>query len=194
MLRTLRAKLLLTYAAIAVLTLFLALIVTFLLARDYAQRNGFRTLQEKKALALPYTQFVIASELQLPQNQRRATPRQLLARSARESLRNAGLRLLLVDPTSMVITEDTSLRYDATTKRFPLDDTVPGFAQQLNNRGIEGTRRLEGEDLTFQFGAQRVALNPARTSPGTEPTFAIVVLAQPEPPSLEGLSGEIVWY
>ena len=198
MFRTLRAKLVLTYAAIAVLTLLLALVVTFVLARDYAQRTAFRTLQEKKALALPYAQFVIADELRLPQDQRRGTPRQLLARSARDSIRNSGLRLLLIDPETMLITEDTSRRFDATGKRFPLYDTEPGFTQQLTNRGVEGTRRIEGEDVAFQFIAQRVRLNLARAPAGTgansEPIFAIVVLAQPEPPRLEGLFREIVGY
>ncbi len=194
MFRTLRAKLVLTYAAIAVLTLMLALVVTFVLARDYAQRDGFRTLQEKKALALPYTQFVIASELRQPLDPRPNTPRQLLVRSARDSIRNSGLRLLLVDPSTRLITEDTSLRFDASGKSFPLDDTEPGFAQQLNNVGVQGTRRLEGEDVTFQFIAQRVRLNLIRAPASTDPNFAIVVFAQPEPPRLEGLFREIIGY
>jgi signal transduction histidine kinase len=194
MFRTLRAKLFLTYAAIAVLTLMLALVVTFILARDYARRDGFMTLQEKKALALPYTQVVIASELRgVPaQDQRPNTPRQLLARSARESMRNSGLRLLLVDPETRLVTEDTASPFDATGKAFPLADTEPGFAQQLNNTGVQGTMSFQGEGVTYQYIAQRIRLNLLRA--GAEPLFSIVVFAQPEPPRLEGLFREIIWY
>jgi signal transduction histidine kinase len=193
---TLRAKLIVSYAAIAVLCLLLALLVALGLGRDYAERNGFATLREKRALAVPFVQLVIAGE------QRRGVARlapQLLA-TATESIRKSGLRVLIVDPDTMTVQIDTSMRYDEVGKPFRSGNMDANSAQLYSTEGLEGTYRFPGEVENFQYIAQRVRPGPAvraglrgaidttppagtngTTGDAAQTTPYIVVLEQPVP-------------
>jgi signal transduction histidine kinase len=184
MLRTLRAKLVFSYAAISVLSLTLALAVTFALASDYAQRNGLRSLHEKRALALPYVQLVIRE--QTAPDPARGASRQALA-NVRESIRNSRMRLFLVNAETMMVEEDTSRRSNMIEQRFPLDDTSPDFDQRLS-QGLEGTIQLPGENTRVQYVAQRLPLGPRPPNAGpgaaqgrAQPNPYILIVAQPEP-------------
>lgn len=184
MLRTLRAKLVFSYAAISALSLTLALVVTFALARDYVQKSGFRSLHEKRALALPYVQLVIRE--QTAPDPARGASRQTLA-NVRESIRNSRMRLFLVSAETMMVEEDTSRRSNMIEQRFPLDDTSPDFDQKLS-QGLEGTIQLPGENIGVQYVAQRLPLGPRPPNPGpgaaqgrAQPNPYILIVAQPEP-------------
>src|SRR5438128_2562174 len=62
MFRTLRSKLIFSYLVVTLLCLFLAVAGTLALARDYAERAGYTTLEEKWALVMPLLRTALASE------------------------------------------------------------------------------------------------------------------------------------
>jgi signal transduction histidine kinase len=200
MFRTLRAKLIVTYAGIAVLCLMLALGVLLLLARDYAQRNSFKTLDEKKALVIPYVRLLVAGEMRGDAGGPPASKR--ILSGVRESIGGSGIRVLLVDPNTMVVMEDTSARFNAEGERFLFnDEDTTHFYQQLANGEVRDTSVLPGGGGAYQYIAQRIRMDlPAKSlleaiaagSEGSEVVkpgrlaqvpFApyIVVLAQPVP-------------
>jgi signal transduction histidine kinase len=194
MFRTLRAKLIFSYAAIAVLSLLLALVVTLALARDYSKSRGFSTLQEKKALALPLVGFVILDYVS--ENQNRRTPRKPLAENIKVSISRAGLRVLLLDPQTMRVIEDTAPAEEMNAVgEQPIDSETPGLKQALaSGRGQQGTFTLPDEKVTFQYIAQRPPLSTIRNLLGfaqgqgglnpaaqNQPSPYIVVFAHREP-------------
>ena len=177
-----------SYAGVAVLCLLLALVVALALARDYAQTMGFRTLAQKKALAEPYIRLVLTD--QLVRGARRGVAVRPALEAAREAIRNSGMRVLIVDPATMTVEEDTSRLYDARGKRFPIDDSDPDFQQKIESEGVFGSIQLPGEDMRFQYIAQRFTL-PARGTQSQQGANApppqalqqrqlIVVFAQPQ--------------
>lgn len=163
MFRTLRAKLIVTYAGIAVLCLILALGVLLLLARDYAQRNSFKTLDEKKALVIPYVRLLVAGEMRGDAAGPPASKR--ILSGVRESIGGSGLRVLLVDPNTMTVTEDTSARFNAEGQRFLFnDEDTTHFYQQLANGEVRDTALLPGGGGQYQYIAQRIRMElPAKS-------------------------------
>lgn len=184
MFRTLRSKLIFSYAAVAVLSLALALTVTFALARDYARSNGFKTLYEKKALTSPYVQLLIKEQFNTGL---KGLPREL-AGNLKASIRSSNIRLLIVNPTTMVAEFDSNKRFNTQGQRFPLNASAPDFQQKLDN-GLEGTIQLAGETVTFQYVAQRLPITVKATPQSVEDSPAtrtevvpyILVVAQPQP-------------
>ena len=182
------------------LCLVLAFGVMLLLARDYAQRNSFRTLDEKKALVIPYVRLLVAGELRSQQRSVQVIPR--ILSGVRESIAGSGLRVLLVDPGSMVVIEDTSPLSNAEGERFVLDDDeADRLTNELADGQVRATAVLPGGGGRYHYIAQRIRMDsPARglfapivTSPlgrllrmagslDTAPIAPlIVVLAQPVP-------------
>lgn len=162
MFRTLRSRLIASYVGIAVLCLVLALGVLLLLARDYAKRNGFKTLDEKKALVIPYVRLLIAGELQSA-NGTRTAPKRIMA-AVKESIGGSGLRVLLIDPDTMEIEADTSNRYNSTGQRFIFDDSdTSSFYQELAKGEVRATATLPGGGGAYQYVAQRIRMD---TQPG----------------------------
>src|SRR6478672_10977976 len=100
MFKTLRGKLIFSYAAVAALCLLLALGVAFALGKSYNERLAYQSLREKSALAVPFVAAQLAE-------QRRPMPQSLL-NVFQESVRTSGLRVLFVDPDTMIILEDSS--------------------------------------------------------------------------------------
>jgi signal transduction histidine kinase len=158
---TLRAKLIITYAGIAVLCLVLAMAVLLLLARDYSFRNSFKTLDEKKALVIPYVKLLIAGEVG-PGSQGPPKLNGILT-GVRESIGGSGLRVLLVDPNTMFIIEDTSSSFNAEGKRFLFnDEDVATFYQELGRGEVRDSGVLPGGSGTYQYIAQRIRLELPR--------------------------------
>ncbi len=208
MFRTLRSKLIFSYAAIAVLSLLLTLVGTLGLARDAAQRNGYRTLNQKKELALPFIKIVVAE-------QRRYVPQATLA-GVTKTIQNAGLRIMLLDPKTLKLQEDTGAANSNKPEAagtMPLNFTKGDLrAQKLlgqKDEAVQGTFRFDGESQTYQYVAQRIVVSSLRnsvlgnaTTPATPatpgaprgqtggelvpPAVFVVVLAQPEPQLLNG--------
>lgn len=205
MFRTLRSRLIFSYAAIAVLSLLLTLVGTLGLARDAAERNGYRTLNQKKELALPFIKIVVAE-------QRRYVPQATLA-GVTKTIQNAGLRIMLLDPKTLKLQEDTGAANSNKPEAagtMPLNFTKGDLrAQKLlgqKDEAVQGTFRFDGESQTYQYVAQRIVVSSLRNSvlgnaattgtPGTPkgqtggelvpPAVFVVVLAQPEPQLLNG--------
>ena len=198
MFRTLRSKLIFSYAAVAALCLLLALVVMAALARGYSEQTIYRTLHDKSALAYPFVQLDL-------NNPERPLMKQLHTR-IREGIVRSGTRVLFIDPTTMQIQEDVSMRYHAVGAHFSFD--VPD--SELGNlelpRGVEGRFRLPGEDVTFLYVARRVqALTPGGAVPNSasgspnsslDTASFLVVMAQPErdvPDLAQNLFGYIGW-
>ncbi len=178
MFRTLRAKLIATYVGVAALCLVLALGILLLLARDYVLRNGFKTLDEKKALALPYIRLVVQADS-------RAVPATRVSDSAKESIRSAGLRVLLIDPGSLEIKLDTSVNYNAEGKTFKFnDDNAAAFYAQLGKGELRDTSTLPGGGGRYQYIIQRII----PTGAGRNIRDAILG-AQPDTGTTTGIPG-----
>lgn len=161
MFRTLRAKLIVTYAGIAVLCLVLAMAVLLLLARDYSFRNSFKTLDEKKALVIPYVKLLIAGEIR-PGTQTAPQTKGILI-GVRDSIGGSGLRVLLVDPNTMIIQEDTSSSFNAEGERFLFNDAdVAKFYQELGRGEVRDSGVLPGGGGVYQYIAQRIRLDMPR--------------------------------
>ncbi|MBF6614405.1 MAG: HAMP domain-containing protein [Chloroflexi bacterium] len=202
MFHTLRSKLIFSYAAIAVLSLLLTLVGTLGLARDAAERNGYRTLNQKKELALPFIKIVVAE-------QRRYVPQATLA-GVTKTIQNAGLRIMLLDPKTLKLQEDTGAANSNKPEAagtMPLNFTKGDLrAQKLlgqKDEAVQGTFRFDGESQTYQYVAQRIVVSSLRNSvlgnaatSGTPraqtggelvpPAVFVVVLAQPGPQLLNG--------
>src|SRR5438093_10040226 len=113
MFHTLRAKLIVSYAAVVALSIFLAVIVSVALARSVSDRTIYESLREKGALAVPAVQRELA-------DQQRPVSRAALA-VVRGRMARAQLRVLIVDPATMTVLADTSMSTDATGKAFSID-------------------------------------------------------------------------
>jgi signal transduction histidine kinase len=178
MFKTLRSKLILSYIAIAVLCLALALGVLGLLARDFAREAGFRSLDQKKSLATPYVELLVALELQSVKNPRVGL-RPVLNRIA-GNIRDAGLRVLLLDPATSEIREDTSLQFNATGERFPFDDSINDLEGRIVGDGVVAIGSLPGGDgRAYQYFATRPMITPPKLTSGM-PTVAQLLELQPE--------------
>lgn len=189
MFSTLRSKLIFSYGAVALLCLVLAAGGTLAFAGDYMQRSGFRTLEDKRALANPLIRFVLS-------NRPLGPGRRVLQDNVQEAIRASSLRVLLLDPTTLQIVEDTSSKYNAIGQRFSfgLDDVQ--LAEQLaSNQGVEGITRLAGEPDRIQFIAQRIRLSRANGAGGTNDSGPlapyIIVYTQPLVPIWSSLLGDL---
>lgn len=191
MFRTLRLKLTFSYVAVALLCLVLAIGGTLALARDYAQRSGLKTLGEKWSLVLPLVRVAANNQI------RKDTPatRAILG-TVQDAFRTANVRVLLIDPTTLKVTEDTSTRYDATGQSIDFDlDDADLQNRLLSEEGVQGTYRLNGEVEPIQYIARKVragrlvggVLLPGE--PGALLPY-IVVLAQPVPRIFSGIMGD----
>jgi signal transduction histidine kinase len=195
MFRTLRSKLTFSYLAVALLCLLLAMGGMFALARDYAQRTGFRTLEEKWSLAMPLVRVAANTEARRDTVLSRA-----ILGSVQDAIRNANVRALLLDPATLQVVEDTSTRFNATGQRidFGLDDAELQD-RLLSDEGVRGTHRFEGELESIQYIARRIRplrlanLDMANAGPPAQasPVPYIVVLAQPVPRIFTGLIGDL---
>ena len=190
MFRTLRLKLLFSYAVVAVICLGLALLVMLALANEYATRTGYRVLEEKWSLAMPLVRIALTGE-----NRRQtAVTRQVLA-GVQDAIRGSGVRVLLVNPENLMVVEDTSSRYDAQGERFTFDVEDAELSRQLGTAGgTQGFIRFEGEPTPLQYVARRIRLPRIGDQPG-QSTGAlapyVVVLAQPQPRLLDALRGDL---
>ena len=113
MFRTLRSKLIFSYVGVALLCLLLAVLGTLTLARDYAQREGYTTLQEKWSLVMP----LLRTTLAVQNRPNRQATRAILG-GIQNAIRNADVRVLLLDPSTLRVVEDTSNRYNAIGQHF----------------------------------------------------------------------------
>ena len=183
MFKTLRAKLIVSYAAVVALSIFLAVIVSVALARSVSDRTIYESLREKGALAVPAVQRELA-------DQQRPVSQAVLA-VVQERMARAQLRVLIVDPSTMMVLADTAMGTNATGEPFSSE----GDAQQLRSQqGLEGKTKLPGEGTTFlyiartvQVAAPRVGLRGALPRPASY----IVVLAQPERVLTDYLRGDL---
>lgn len=193
MFRTLRSKLIFSYAAVSVLMLGLALVVSLFLANDYARKTGFRTLQEKRAVAFPFIRATLAQQRAL--GVRRPTLNNLVE----ESMRTAKLRILLLDPDTFTVEVDTQKKPNMAEQPFPFKNTTEARASLSAGDPVTGTISLPGEKTRFQYIAQkpldqasRGQAGGAQQGQGGVPRLApqqIVVIAQPEP-NVAGLASE----
>ncbi|MEO5953071.1 MAG: HAMP domain-containing sensor histidine kinase, partial [Chloroflexia bacterium] len=195
MFRTLRSKLTFSYLAVALLCLLLAIGGTLALARDYAQRSGLKTLGEKWSLVMPLVRVAANN------SGKKDTPvsRAILG-TVQDAIRNANVRVLLIDPATLQVVEDTSTRYNATGQPIRFDEDEADLRSKLlSDDGVQGTYRFDGELEQIQFIAKRVkAGRLAGVGAGTlgqADTGAllpyIVVLAQPLPRLFTGLVGDL---
>jgi signal transduction histidine kinase len=197
MFETLRSKLIFSYCAVALLCLILAVGGTLAFAGDYLQRSGFRTLEEKRALATPLLRLVLSG------NRPATGGRKLVLESVDEAIRASSLRVILVDPATLQIVEDTSSKYNSVGQRFNyhLDDAE--LEQRLAApAGVSGITQLSGEPDRIQFIAQRIrVIRPLGGQGGQTPgngtgdTGAlypnIVVYSQIEVTLWNGLLGDL---
>lgn len=175
--------------------LLLAIGGTLALARDYAQQTGLRSLAEKWSLVMPLVRLAANSQNR-PNN---PVVRAVLG-NVQDAIRNANVRVLLVDPATLQVVEDTSTRANAEGQRitFGLDEA------ELQDRlfsveGAIGTYRFEGEPERIQYIAKRVrgarladlgAPDQAQADQGALLPY-IVVLAQPVPRLFSGVTGDL---
>jgi two-component system OmpR family sensor kinase len=181
MFKSFRSRLIFSYVAIVVLVLAVAFTGTLVLAKFYGDRTDFRTLEQKSALVLPFVQLELA-------NPRRPLTQQFLERM-KESVRASQVRILFVNPETMKIEQDTSMRFDSVGERFMMDDLDPGFLGLSAQKGVRGRFTLPGENATFLYTAYRLRglVQSAGTTgtgrdaaPARQPGNVIVVFAQPE--------------
>lgn len=204
MFRTLRSKLIFSYSAVAVLCLILVVVGTLAFARDFITRSGFKTLEDKRALATPLLRFSLSA------NNKPQTPRaKLIAESVTDSIRAANLRVLLVDADTLTVAFDTSARYDALNQpfRFELDDAELQ-KQLVNTSGVRGFHKFPDEPQRIQFIATRPRLlrlptnSSGAQTPGAGSTGNsnaepgplspyIVVFAQPEVRALDLIQADL---
>ncbi|HEX8220629.1 MAG TPA: HAMP domain-containing sensor histidine kinase [Chloroflexia bacterium] len=175
MFRTLRSKLLWSFAAVSVLMMVLVLAVGFVLARNSARNTAFANLEQKRAIAVPYIALVLLDE-------RAQGGRPAVTEAARRALDVAGLRVFLLDRDTLLVEHDTGDNTALLAKRFPFDTGVDVDEQLRSGRPVRGSTDFEGEARRYQYIAQLTPL-PAR-APGGQPARLprqFVVVAQPEP-------------
>jgi signal transduction histidine kinase len=191
MFRTLRSKLIFSYVGIALLCLLLAVLGTLALARDYAQREGYTTLQEKWSLTMPLLRATLVAQRR-PNNPASA----LVLGGIQTAIRNADVRVILLDPATLRVVEDTSGPYNAAGQQvdFGLDGAQLQNALD-SDAGVRGTFRFNGEAENVQFIATRIRavdLTPNGNNPNLDsPALYDVMLAQPQPRLLTGMLGTL---
>ena len=191
MFRTLRSKLIFSYVGVALLCLFLAVLGTLALARDYAQREGYITLQEKWSLTMPLLRATIVA-----QRRPNSPANALVLTGIQTAIRNADVRVLLIDPTTLRVVEDTSGRYNTVGQQV---DFGLGGAQLQNalasDAGVRGTFRFNGEAENVQYIARRIRAVDLTQNGGNPnldgPALYDVMLAQPQPRLLTGMLGTL---
>jgi signal transduction histidine kinase len=197
MFQTLRSKLIFSYCAVALLCLILAVGGTLAFAGEYLRQSGFRTLEEKRALATPLLRLVLSG------NRPVTAGRKLVLESVDEAIRASSLRVILVDPTTLQVVEDSSSRYNSVGQRFNfgLDDAV--LTQRLAlPAGVSGITQLNGEQERIQYIAQRIRMvrplggqggqNPGNGTGDNGALYPnIVVYAQTEVTLWTGLLGDL---
>lgn len=193
MFRTLRSKLIFSYAAVSVLMLGLVLAVSLVLANDYAHKTGFRTLQEKRAIAFPLVRAVLADQRAL------GVKLPVLGNAVEDSMRAAKVRILLLDPDTLTIILDTQKNKTALQQPFPFRRPNDAETKLAAGNPITGTVTLPGDNARYQFIAQGPRDAAGKTPSGaprpgqTVPRLLgqqIVVVAQPEP-DVRGLLSEM---
>src|SRR5947209_2269423 len=102
MFKTVRAKLILSYVAIVALFLLLALGGSLIIAQDISRASTLGSLHEKSAIIDPLVQFEV-------NNSARPIAQTMLAR-LRDGIRQAQVRVLIVNGDTMTVQEDTSLQ------------------------------------------------------------------------------------
>lgn len=175
MFRTLRSKLLWSFAAVSVLMMVLALAVGFVLARNNARNAAFANLEQKRAIAVPYIALVLLDE-------RTQGGRPAVTEAARHALDVAGLRVFLLDRDTLSVEHDTGDNAALLAKKFPFYLAADLEDQLRSGRPVRGTTNFEGESRQYQYIAQLTPL-PARPPGGLAPRASrqFVVVAQPEP-------------
>jgi signal transduction histidine kinase len=175
MFKTLRAKLIFSYAAVVLLGIVLAMLVSLALAKTVSERNIYENLREKGALAFPFVQRELMNQL-------RPNPQPVLG-AIQERILQARLRVLIVNPTTMTVEADTSMAGNATGTRFPLAGADSKVQQLRTEEGLTGKSKLPGDDVNYLYVARSVQVNGPRAAIREaldRPTSYIVVLAQPE--------------
>lgn len=174
----------------------LAVLGTLTLARDYAQREGYTTLQEKWSLVMP----LLRTTLAVQNRPNRQATRAILG-GIQNAIRNADVRVLLLDPSTLRVVEDTSNRYNAVGQGVDFGLADPQLQAALaSNAGVQGTFRFSGEPENVQFVARRIRavdlVGPGSSnrnnSPGADsPALYDVMLAQAQPRLLTGMLGTL---
>jgi signal transduction histidine kinase len=195
MFNTLRSKLIFSSCAVAFLCLLLAVGGTLAFAGDYVQKSSFKALEEKRALATPLLRIWLSSSR--AQNPARSA---LLAGIMNE-IRASDLRVLLVDPSTLQIIEDTSAKYSAVGQSFRFDVDGSALEQGLaSGPGVAGLKQFAGEPDKIEYIAQRIRLLRQPNSIGgqggagtdTGPIFQyIVVFAQPQVHLVSNILGDL---
>ena len=191
MFRTLRSKLIFSYVGVAFLCLLLAVLGTLALARSYAQREGYNTLQEKWSLVMPLLRATL-----VVQRRPNSPANALVLGGIQTAIRNADVRLLLLDPATLRVLEDTSGRSNTVGQQ--VDFGLAGTELQnalASEAGVRGTFHFTGEAENVQFIARRIRavdLTPNGNNPNLDaPTLYDVMLAQPQPRLLTGMLGNL---
>jgi signal transduction histidine kinase len=193
MFNTLRSKLIFSSCAVAFLCLIIAVSGTLAFAGDYVQKSSFQALEQKRALATPLLRIWLSSAR--AQNPARSA---LLAGILNE-IRASDLRVLLVDPATLKIVEDTSAKYSAVGQSFRFDVDGSALEQALaSGTGVSGEKQFAGEPDKNEYVAQRIRLlrqpNAGGAPGGTDsgPFFQyIVVFAQPQVHLVSSIFGDL---
>lgn len=182
MFRTLRSKLIFSYAGLAFLMLVLVFGLTYVFATGYVRAQGFQTLQQKRSVAIPYAAIVIAE-------QRLQGEHPAVATVMLNNVRNAGLRMFTLNPDTLEIEADSEGATNLRGAIFPFADPAGVKSRLVSDTPITGTLTLPGSKKRYQYIAQRVAPLQWRIFEGAQgnnnPAVAnrqtIVVVMQPEP-------------
>ena len=185
MFKTLRSKLIFSYAAVVGLFLLLAVGGTVVVAATYGQRSAFDDLRQKGALIFPLLQVEV-------NNSARPAAQPLLAR-LRDGIQRSGVRVLLVNADTMVVVDDSSTAFHAVGQTFKMPSGSIAQASLYSQKGFEGTFRYAAEKVMFDYVARGIRVPAAGrlrnglsditgsgTSGAGQPTAYIVVLAQPQ--------------
>lgn len=168
----LQSKLLLAFTAVSVLMLVLVLGVSLVLARANIRNTTFASLEQKRAIAIPFVQLVLLE-------QRTQGVRPAVSATVRRALEDANLRVFVVERSTLQIMEDTGSEGTTTGTPFPFETTRGTAAdeQLRDGEAIRGIATLAGEQERLLYIAQ-VAPGPVNR-PGVQRPY--VVIAQPEP-------------
>ncbi len=173
MFRTLRAKLVWSFAAVSVLMMVLVLAVGFVLAQTSARNTAFANLEQKQRIAVPFIALVLLDE--------RGGGRPAMSDTARRALKSADLRVFVLNRDTLQVEHDTGGNAALLDKQFPFGAAT--VVEQLRSgQAVRGIASFEGEGGRYQYVAQLipVAVRPLGAPPGRPPRQYIVV-AQPEP-------------
>jgi signal transduction histidine kinase len=189
MFKTLRAKLILSYAAIVGLFLLLALGGSVLIAQDLGKTGTYKSLHEKGAIIFPFVQFEI-------NNSSRPAAQSILSK-LREGITQSRVRVIVVNSDTMVVEDDSSNQSSLTGGTFKIsDDVAPDLYTAAGAEGMftqDRTRylyvaraiRVSPAGARLLNGAQGLGDRLQPQAPGTGGPLAararnyIVVVAQP---------------